>query len=208
MRWADKGLHLLHCPIPKDKNVRKRQITINVRDVHDLKLLFDSGKRVGYWDLPVEVHVNGFKYKSLSNFCLNFAIGCSFGCLFCYVPSASTINLGWRLIRYGVLDADYDWGTYTLIRKWDEKHFRKSLHKMLALAPSELGPDGHMAIMLSTDTDPYMPVFHPDPVMREELRRYLRAMVRRCLEFCSNRSSSVSRCECKHVVLTPRRTST
>ena len=68
MRWADKGLHLLHCPIPKEKNVRKRQITINLRDVHDLKLLFDSGKRVGDRDLPVEVHANGFKYKSLSTF--------------------------------------------------------------------------------------------------------------------------------------------
>ena len=53
---------------------------------------------------------------------------------------------------------------------------------MLALAPSELALDGHMAIMLSTDTDPYFPCSTRTPWMREELRRYLRAMVRRCLK--------------------------
>lgn len=33
--------------------------------------------------------------------------------------------------------------------------------------------------MLCTNTDPYQPVFHADPVIRTKLERYLRVMVRR-----------------------------
>lgn len=182
LRWSDKGLHILKCTIPKDKKLRDREITIDSLAVSDLEYLLDPSKRIGLWDLPVEVAVNKFKFKSLSAFSLNIAIGCFFGCLFCYVPSVSTLKLGWRLIRFGVLDADNEWGTYCLIRKWDEDHFRQSLRKMLAIPASKLAPDGHRAIMLCTDTDAYMPVFHPDPVMRKKLHEYLRGMVRRCLE--------------------------
>jgi DNA repair photolyase len=36
--------------------------------------------------------------------------------------------------------------------------------------------------MMSTNTDAYQPVIHPDPVMRKKLQEYLRSMVRRTLE--------------------------
>src|ERR1700677_2958754 len=102
LRWATKGLEILECEIPKDNKVRDRAITMDYRTMQDLDYLLAPAKRVGLWDLPVEVAVNGFKYKSLSNFALNVAIGCFFGCLFCYVPSASTLSLGWRLLRFGI----------------------------------------------------------------------------------------------------------
>jgi DNA repair photolyase len=182
LRWATKGLQILVCKIPTDKKARDREITIDLRTVMDLEYLLNADKRVGIWDLPVEVNLNDFKYKSLSAFSLNVAIGCFFGCLFCYVPSASTLSLGWRLLRFGILDADSEWGTYCLIRRWDEAHFRNSLRLALATPLSKLAPDGHRAIMMSTNTDPYQPIFHPDAAMRRKLQDYLRMVVRRCLE--------------------------
>jgi DNA repair photolyase len=182
LRWAAKGLQILECEIPEDKQIRDRVITIDPRAARDLDALLDPNNRVGLWDKPVEVAINGFHYKSLSNFALNVAIGCFFGCLFCYVPSASTLSLGWRLLCFGILDADSEWGTYCLIRRWDEDHFRKSLRRLLAIPASELPPDGHRAIMMCTNTDPYQPVFHPDPAIRAKLQEYLRMVVRRCLE--------------------------
>ncbi len=182
LRWATKGLQVLNCVVPKDKVIRERVITIDPAIVKDLERLLDPAKRVGIWDKPVEVAVNRFKYKSLSAFALNVAVGCSFGCRFCYVPSASTLFLGWRLLRYGILDADNEWGTYCLIRRWDEDHYRASLRRMLAIPAAELAPDGHRAIMLCTNTDPYQPVFHSDPAVRAKLHEYLCTVVRRSLE--------------------------
>lgn len=181
LRWADRTLKILHCRIPEQKKDRLRVIKIKTRSAWDLGLLLDPGKRVGFWDKPVEVTRNGFKFKSLCAFALNIAIGCLFGCWFCYVPSVSTINLGWRLIRFGILDADAEWGSYALIRRWDDELFRNSLRDALAVPEAELPADGHRAIMMSTDTDPYMPIFHPEPKVRKELHQYLRTMVRRIL---------------------------
>ena len=182
LRWSDRSLKILKCVVPKNRKDRQRVVTMDLRTVGDLEFLMDPSKRVGFYDKLVEVAINGFKFKSLCAFALNIAVGCLFGCLFCYVPSVSTINLGWRLIQYGILDADAEWGTYCLIRLWDEEHFRNSLRQALTIPESELPADGHRAIMMSTDTDPYMPVFHPEPRIRRELHQHLRTMVRRILE--------------------------
>lgn len=123
LRWSTKGLAILECQVQNDRKVRERTITMDGRTAFDLDHLLNPAKRVGLWDKPVEVAVNNFKFKSLSAFALNFAIGCFFGCLFCYVPSASTLFLGWRLVRYGILDADAEWGTYCLIRRWTNNTF-------------------------------------------------------------------------------------
>lgn len=182
LRWAAKGLKILSCKIPKQPKNPELRITMGAEMARDLDWLLCSRNRVGIYDNAVEVAVNKFKHKSLSAFSLNVAIGCFFGCRFCYVPSASTIWLGWKLVRYGVLDADADWGDYCLIRRWDEKKFRKSLAKAVALPKEKIAPDGHRAVMLCTNTDPYQPVFHPDPMIRAKLGQYLRLIVRRSLE--------------------------
>ena len=52
----------------------------------------------GMWHKHAYIGENKFKYKSLSNWCLNTAIGCMHGCLFCYVPGTSA-NKQARLLK-------------------------------------------------------------------------------------------------------------
>src|SRR5262249_50047374 len=80
-----------------------------------------SRQPVDLWHAPAVIAPNNFVYKSLSNWSFNIAVGCSHACLFCYVPSASTIKQGRRLASYGVKDPDRDWGNYVLVRPWDEQ---------------------------------------------------------------------------------------
>src|SRR5512135_1484818 len=75
---------------------------------------------VGMWSSPAVIAPNNFIYKSLSNWALNVAVGCSHACRFCYVPSAATIKQGPKLGEYGVTDPDAQWGAYVLLRPWDE----------------------------------------------------------------------------------------
>lgn len=82
---------------------------------------------VGLWYRPLVIAPNNFTYKSLSDWSLNTAVGCGHGCRFCYVPEASTVKLGPRLADYGVEDPDVEWGSYVLLRPWNETAFRSSL---------------------------------------------------------------------------------
>jgi len=49
------------------------------------------------WYKHAYIAENNFKYKSLSNWSLNTAVGCTHGCLFCYVPSTSANKQGEKL---------------------------------------------------------------------------------------------------------------
>ena len=144
---------------------------------------------VDFWDSPVVVAENNFIYKSLSNWAVNIAVGCSHGCRFCYVPSAATIKMGAGLARFGVKDPDAEWGQYVLLRRWDEKKFLASLRAASETAPERLKPDGNRAIMYCSTTDPYQVIRHPEPARQRELAEAARFLVRRSLELIRDHSS-------------------
>lgn len=144
------------------------------------------------WNHPPTIAANNFIYKSLSNWSLNVAVGCSHGCRFCYVPEASTNKMGALLKPLGVIDPDAEWGEYVFVRPFDEDAFRASLRRAQKQANAGIGTtekaDGNRAIMLCTTTDPYMTIYHPDADKRTELNESLKHTVRRSLEIIRDES--------------------
>lgn len=143
----------------------------------------------GDWQHPAAITPNNFLYKSLSNWSLNFSVGCSHACRFCYVPSASTNKLQPALLTRGVTDPDAQWGGYVFLRTWDEKRFLASLRAAERTPKSQLAPDGNRAVMLCSTTDPYQTIRHPDAVERKRLHGHARYMVRRSLEIIRDQST-------------------
>lgn len=99
----------------------------NIEQVKVSRNVSHEDNRIGVWSMPAVIAPNNFVFKSLPNWALNVAVGCSHACRFCYVPSAATIKQGPKLADYGVHDADAEWGDYVLLRPWDEKKFLASL---------------------------------------------------------------------------------
>ena len=142
-----------------------------------------NSKLVGSWALPATITENHFKFKSLSNWALNVAVGCSHGCRFCYVPSASAIKLSGKLSKLGIADPDSEWGRYVFVRQWDEKRFLASLSRAEKTPIEELSADGNRAIILCSTTDPYM------VLADREMNSRLRFIVRRSLELILEHST-------------------
>src|SRR6185503_18246547 len=145
--------------------------------------------RVGFWFAPAVIAPNNFVFKSLSNWALNTAVGCSHACRFCYVPSAVTIKQGPKLSEYAVSDPDVEWGNYVLLRPWDEGEFLASLRAAERTPRSDLKPDGNRAVMLCSTTDPYQVIHHPSPERRKLLSAHARHVVRRSLELIRDQST-------------------
>ncbi|MEY2411024.1 MAG: hypothetical protein QOF48_3694 [Verrucomicrobiota bacterium] len=150
---------------------------------------FSGDNRVGMWSSPAVIAPNNFVYKSLSNWALNIAVGCSHACRFCYVPSAATIKQGPKLAEYGVNDPDAEWGDYVLLRPWEEKKFLASLRAAECMSRSQLKPDGNRAVMYCSTTDPYQVIHHPDPERRRILGQHARLLTRRSLELIRDEST-------------------
>ena len=148
-----------------------------------------TGEPIGLWTNPAVISANNFVHKSLSNWSLNIAIGCGHGCRFCYVPSSSTNKQAETLSHYGVKDPDAEWGSYVLLRPWDEAKFRTSLRAAENTPVSELNPDGNRAVMLCTTTDPYQVFRHPNPSRAKELTQQALDLVRRALELIRDEST-------------------
>lgn len=138
---------------------------------------------------PVEVSVNNFQGKSLSNWAVNFSVGCLHGCRFCYVPETSTRKLGRQLSALGVDDPDAEWGKYAFLRSWSEDVFLRSVREADAQPASELAEDGNRAIMFCSTTDAYQTFKHADPTERRRLNERSRMMVRRALELIRDNST-------------------
>jgi DNA repair photolyase len=141
------------------------------------------------WHKHVEIKENDFKYKSLSNWNLNTAMGCTHGCLFCYVPEISTNKKARELSERGVDDPDAQWGQYVFVREWDENKFLASLRRAENKAHENLNKDGNRAVMLCTTTDPYQTIRNPDPVRQKELNDRHKQIVRRSLELIRDHST-------------------
>ncbi len=142
-----------------------------------------------FWKRPPTIERNNFKYKSLSSWALNMAVGCGHGCRFCYVPDASTIRLGEPLAEYGVKDPDEEWGKYVLIRPWHQERFLSSLMTAERTEPDKLNADGNRAVMLCTTTDAYQFIKHKDAARRNELNAALADNVRKSLSWILSNST-------------------
>lgn len=148
-----------------------------------------TGTPVDFWSNAAVISPNNFVHKSLSNWSFNIAVGCSHGCIFCYVPSASTIKQAARLAIYGVEDPDEQWGQYVLLRQWDESKFMASLRAAENAPIGSLKKDGNRAIIYCSTTDPYQAIFHSDSTKRRELHERARFLVTRSLELIRDHSS-------------------
>ena len=138
---------------------------------------------VDFWHLPVRIVPNHFEHKSLSDFACNISVGCSHGCLFCYVPAVSTKFLKPVLKeRYGVDDPGAQWGDYVLLRPFDEAQILKDIRAAEDQPLSELSPDGNRAVMLCTTTDAYQTITSPNKELQRRLNAERAHMVRRILE--------------------------
>ncbi len=114
-----------------------------------------SEQKDGFWTNPAVITENNFKFKSLSSWALNIAVGCNHGCRFCYVPDTSTRKQAPKLLSMGVKDPDADWGTYVFLRPWDGKKFDVSVRRAESTPLENLKREGNRAVMLCTTTDPY-----------------------------------------------------
>jgi DNA repair photolyase len=143
---------------------------------------------------------NHFKFKSLSSWSYNIAVGCQHGCRFCYVPDSQQTGPGKKkentgplaaaLREFGVLDADADWGRYVLFRPWDEQRFLASLASAENTPAEELNADGNRAIILCSTTDPYQTVKIPGNTTKQDLLNgHCRFLVRRALELILKHST-------------------
>lgn len=141
-----------------------------------------ENKVAEFWKNPPVIALNNFKFKSLSNWSYNVAVGCNHACRFCYVPEVSTNRMASMLKPLGVADPDSEWGNYVFVRPFDEGSFRASLKRAMKEDASGVLPkDGNRAIMLSTTTDPYQMIYHPDEATRKKLNGGLEEAVRRAL---------------------------
>lgn len=130
-----------------------------------------------FWPKPLEIAENNFKFKSLSNWSCNIAIGCEHACRFCYVPEVSTNRMATRLAKHGVQDPDAEWGDYVFLRKWDPKHFLSTLNAAERTPLEKLKPDSNRAVMLCTTTDAYMTIRNPDREKQGALAAHRAMMV-------------------------------
>ncbi len=140
-------------------------------------------------DTPVTVTENNFVFKSLSNWALNFFIGCLHACRFCYVTDASISWMIDLIKSYGVEDPVRDWGKYLLLRPWDRQKFRASIKKAEAIPRDKLKPDGNRAVMLCTTTDAYQVVRHAEPKTQKMLQEHARDMRRESLTLIRDEST-------------------
>lgn len=156
---------------------------------NDGGLIIPKKEPIGRWIHPALIARNHFKHKSLSCWSFNPAVGCSHGCEFCYVPSVSTNKLGPQLAKYGVSNPDAEWGSYALLRPWDEHGFLKSLAAAERTPLEELNPDGNRAVLFSSTTDPYQVFPHPDPAVRKQLMEESETIIRRALRLILEHST-------------------
>lgn len=116
-------------------------------------------------------------------------MGCSHACRFCYVPDTSANWQAEELRKYGVEDPDEEWGSYSLLRPWDEHEFLKSLKSAEETPQEKLKPDGNRAVMFCTTTDAYQ-TFKASTLEKSKLlNQSAEALVRKALEAIRDHST-------------------
>ena len=143
----------------------------------------------GMWMHSVDLAESGLETKSLCYWVLNLCVGCAHGCIFCYVPEASTIKLAGLLKTVGVYEPEMDWGIYTFVRPLDEEKFIRQLERAERKSRETLPARSNGAILLCSTTDPYQQIRNEDRQTQLLLNETLKANRRRALELILTRTT-------------------
>jgi len=97
---------------------------------------------------------SGLNHKSLCDYVINVATGCTHGCKFCYVPSTPNITARQDMLQdeVDVEDGQQEWGSYLLYR--DDLPERLA-RKLAGKRKWQWTPRGRGVVMLSSGTDCY-----------------------------------------------------
>ena len=143
----------------------------------------------GMWMHPVDLAESGLETKSLCFWVLNLCVGCAHGCIFCYVPDASTNKQAGPLKTVGVNHPEMEWGNYVFVRPLDEEKLIRQLDHAQRISTETLPPRSNGAILFCSTTDPYQFVRNEDPETQRQLNQTLRANRRRALELILTRTT-------------------
>ena len=97
---------------------------------------------------------SGLYHKSLCDYVINVATGCTHGCKFCYVPSTPNIAARQDMLadEVGVQDGQQEWGSYLLYRDDLPERLATRLDRKQTWKRTERGRG---IVMLSSGTDCY-----------------------------------------------------
>lgn len=102
----------------------------------------------------VVIGESGLYHKSLCDYVINVATGCSHGCKFCYVPSTPNITARQEMLadQAAVEDGQQEWGSYLLYRDDLPERLRQKLDRKQKWKQTDRGRG---VVMLSSGTDCY-----------------------------------------------------
>lgn len=97
---------------------------------------------------------SGLYHKSLCDYVINVATGCTHGCKFCYVPSTPNITARQEMLKdqAGVDNTQQEWGSYLLYRDDLPERLSRKLERKQKWRQTERGRG---VVMLSSGTDCY-----------------------------------------------------
>ena len=97
---------------------------------------------------------SGLYHKSLCDYVINVATGCTHGCKFCYVPSTPNITARQDMLadQVGVDDGQQEWGSYLLYRDDLPERLATKLDRKQKWKQTDRGRG---VVMLSSGTDCY-----------------------------------------------------
>ncbi|EMA43165.1 radical SAM domain-containing protein [Halococcus saccharolyticus DSM 5350] len=97
---------------------------------------------------------SGLYHKSLCDYVINVATGCSHGCKFCYVPSTPNITARQDMLseQASVSDGQTDWGSYLLYRDDLPERLARKLGRKQKWKTTNRGRG---VVMISSGTDCY-----------------------------------------------------
>lgn len=113
-----------------------------------------NGVRVSTDPAKVVLGQSGLYHKSLCDYVINVATGCTHGCKFCYVPSTPNITARQDMLNEeaGVSDGQKEWGSYLLYRDDLPERLHRKLERKRTWKQT---PRGRGVVMLSSGTDCY-----------------------------------------------------
>lgn len=125
------------CAVNTDKNTKSEQEV--TRTVDPAKAIL--GK-------------SGLYHKSLCDYVINVATGCTHGCKFCYVPSTPNVTARKDMLneQAGVENSQHEWGSYLLYRDDLPERLSRKLERKRKWRRT---PRGRGVVMLSSGTDCY-----------------------------------------------------
>lgn len=108
---------------------------------------------IGEETIKSPLQKSGLNKKGLCDYVINPALGCTHGCVFCYVPSTPGVRCKSTWLNdQGVDNPQLDWGKYLFVRNDVPQILDQQLSKSKKW---ETTPSGKGVVLLSSTTDPF-----------------------------------------------------